>query len=83
MSTYMYTFPIGYLKTDGTVIFGRFLSAGVVVEHGVGETETALGAMEEVGAPAHPTKTTPITVELSLVYVVIETTDFTEVSGKL
>ena len=55
----------------------------MVVQHGVGQTQTTLGAVEEVAPPTNPTKAAPIAVELTLVRVVIETTGLTEIIAKL
>ena len=39
--------------------------------------------MEEVAPPTNPTQATPITVELTLVRVVVETAGLTEIVAKL
>lgn len=72
-----------YLKTDRAVILGGRLPAGMVVQHGVRQTQTTLGTVEEVAPPTDPTQTTPITVELTLVCIVVETTGLTEIIAKL
>ena len=55
----------------------------MVVQHGVGQTQATLGAVEKVAPPTDPTKATPIAVELTLVRIVIETTGLTKIIAKL
>ena len=72
-----------YLKADRAVILGGRLPAGMVVQHGVRQTQTTLGTVEEVAPPTNPTQATPIAVELTLVCVIVETTGLTEIVAKL
>ena len=55
----------------------------MVVQHRVRQTQTTLGAVKEVAPPTNTAKTTLITVELTLVCVVVETTGLTEIVTKL